>query len=41
MIQLPEDDTDGDKFTTIPSKTETKTEVFDNGQKLIQEKSFR
>ena len=38
MIQLPEDETDGDKFTTIPSKTEIKTEVFDDGQKLIQKK---
>ena len=41
MIQLPEDDTDGDKFTIISSKTEIKTEVFDDGQKLIQKKSFR
>ena len=40
MIQLPEDDTDGDKFTITPAKTEIKTEVFDDGQKLIQ-KSLR
>ena len=36
MIELPEEANVGDKFTTTPATTEIKTEVFDDGQKIVQ-----
>lgn len=38
MIQLPEEDIQGDSINVEPPKTEIKTEVFDNGQNLYKKK---
>ena len=36
MIELPKEDNEGDTFTSTSATTEIKTEVFDDGQKIVQ-----
>ena len=39
MMELPEIEENGDKFSITPANTEIKTEVFDDGGKILQTKT--
>ena len=39
MMELPEIEEKGDTFSITPASTEIKTEVFDDGQKILQTKT--
>ena len=39
MMELPEIEENRDKFSITPANTEIKTEVFDDGGKILQTKT--